>query len=115
MNKMNERIDRIEKDHLTLLKMVKESLLSNKDNFNDGVKDIVDVLNAADLDAKTYKAVVEAQELITDLTQQIVNATSPEDIANIRKKLNYYINKIKNVLKKRNVDENIIETYLEKI
>lgn len=114
MNKMNERIDRIEKDHLTLLKMVKESLLSNKDNFNDGVKDVVDVLNAADLDAKTYKAVVEAQELITDLTQQIVNATSPEDIANIRKKLNYYINKIKNVLKKRNVDENIIETYLEK-
>ena len=114
MKKINKRIDKIQQDHLALLKMVKESLSQNNNNFNDGVKDVVEVLNASDLDVKTYKAIVQAQELITDLTQQIVNATDHEDIINLRKKLNYYINKIKSILKKRNIEESVIDTYLEK-
>ncbi len=114
MKKINKRIDKIQQDHLALLKMVKESLSQNKDNFSNSVKDVIEVLNASELDVKTYKAIVQAQELITDLTQQIVNATDPEEIFNLRKKLNYYINKIKSILKKRNIEESVIDTYLEK-
>ena len=114
MKKINKRIDKMNQAHLALLKMVKESLSSNRNNFNESVVDVVQILNASELDAKQYKAVIEAQELITDLTQEIVNATSSEDIINLRKKLNYYINKIKNILKNRNVEESVIDTYLEK-
>ncbi len=114
MKKINKNIDKIQQDHLALLKMVKESLLQNKNNFNTGVKDVIEILKASELDVKKYEAVVQAQELIKDLTQQIVNATNLEDITNLRKKLNYYINKIKNILKKRGIEESVIDTYLEK-
>lgn len=114
MNKLEDRIAKIKKEHITLLKMVKDSLSQSKDNFNEEVVKAIQVLNADEEDVKKYEALTKAQALIVNLTEQIVNSTSPEEIANLRKKLNYYINKIKTILKNRNIEESQIETYISK-
>jgi hypothetical protein len=57
---------------------------------------------------------LKVQELITSLIEDIINAKDETEINKIRKRLNYYINKIKKELKKREISEKDIEDYIEK-
>ena len=114
MKKIENRIEKIKEDHIFLLKTVRDNITSNKNSF---VKEANDVINALEIDEKNikkYEALIKAQELIASLTEEIVNAKTPSEVLNIRKKLNYYINKIKTELKNRNMDEDKIEKYQEK-
>ncbi len=114
MNKIENRIEKIKEEHIFLLKTVRDNITSNKNSF---VKEASDVINALEIDEKNikkYEALVKAQELIASLTEEIVSAKTPSEVSNIRKKLNYYINKIKTELKNRNMDEDKIEKYQEK-
>ena len=57
----------------------------------------------------------KAHNLIINLINEIVNSNNPDKIANIRKKLNYYINKIKREMIKRQLDEEKISKYSEEV
>lgn len=114
MNKVDTRIEKIKSDHANLLKMVRESILKNRYNFDYEIDEVIGVLDFDEKSINKFEAMVNAQELIVSLVQQILDAKNVEDVLNIRKKLNYYINKIKSELKKRNVKQTIIDKYQEK-
>lgn len=115
MKKIDERIKKINKDHEELLKRVKASLLQNRDLVDDEINHLKEVLEKEDNNVKQYNAIIQAQNLIVSLTEEILACNSIDDIINIRKKLNYYINKIKTILAKRNVSESTITNYQEKV
>ena len=115
MQKIDERIKKMDKEHEELLKRVKDSLLQNRDLLDDEINHLKEVLKMEENNIKQYHAIIQAQNLIVSLTEEILACNSVDDIINIRKKLNYYINKIKTILAKRNISENTITDYQEKV
>ena len=101
--------EKIKEDRLKLLKDVKESIIEKGNNLSSDFKTTLEVLEFDEKSIKKYQALLNAQELIANLTEEITNANNPEEIANIRKKLNYLINKIKAEIKKRNIEEERLE------
>lgn len=114
MSKIDERLEKIKRDHETLLKKVRESILENNESFNQEIGQVITVLDLEEKSKKKYEAMIKAQELISSLTQEIVEAKTVDEVLNIRKKLNYYINKIKEELIKREVEQKTILEYKEK-
>ncbi len=114
-NTIDARVETVKKEHLELLKMAYGRLLESKDNFHECTNDVISVLDYDEKSIKKYEAMVNAQDLIVTLTQQILEAKDVEEIIALRKKLNYYINKIKGELKKREVDQPIIDNYQEEV
>ena len=108
---INKRVDTIKDEHAKLLNMVKEKISENSTNFQNNANEVMAVLKYDEKNIKKYEAMVNAQELIVSLTKQIIEAKSVEEVVAIRKKLNYYINKIKEELKKREVSEEVINNY----
>lgn len=113
-NSISERVEKIKREHIELLEMAREGILQNRENFMSEVEDVITVLDYDQENVKKYTAMKEAQELIATLTQQIVEAKDVEEIVALRKKLNYYINKIKAELKRREASPEILEQYQEK-
>ena len=101
-----EKILKIKEDNSTLLKNVKEELNSNSDSF----KTSIDTLSG---EVKLNK-ISEVKELINTLTIEIDNASDIETIMELRKKLNYFINKIKKELEKREIVSNTVEEFKNK-
>ncbi len=110
-NTINERVLTIKEEHLELLKMAREKIMANKDNFDNCANEVIPVLEYDNENIKKYEAMVNAQELVVNLTKQILDAKDVEEMVAIRKKINYYINKIKGELKKREVSQEITDTY----
>lgn len=100
------RINLIKAERCELLKEVRENINNGTEKVLESVNDIVNILNYDEKNIKKYEALKEAQKLIESLTKEIVNATTKEEVEVLRKKLNYYINKVKNEAKKRNIDYN---------
>ena len=96
-----EKIDKINNDRLVLLTSVKENLKYNNTKVIENIDEIINNLYKDDVLTKEYKTIIKAKQLIEDLTKQILESNSVEEIVNIRKKINYYINKIKKELKER--------------
>lgn len=113
-NHMNNRIEKIKAEHIELLNMAKENILNNKDNFASIAEETQKVLKTDEVNVKKYEAIVKAQELIVSLTEEIMDAKSADEVIAIRKKINYYINKIKNELKSRGVNEELMTKYQDK-
>lgn len=107
----DEKIVKIKQDRIELLKIVNENLKQNKNNVSNNIESIMQVLEYDEKNIKKYEAIVKAKKLIVELTEEIINAKDPNEISKIRNRLNYYINKIKNELKKRNVSEQTIMQY----
>lgn len=97
-----EKIDRITNDRLVLLNSVKDNLKYNNSKVIENIDEIINYLYKDEAATKEYKAIIKAKQLIEDLTNEILESNSIEEIIAIRKKINYYINKIKNELKERN-------------
>lgn len=114
MNKVDVRIKKIKKDHANLLKLVRGSIVKNQNKFSSEIGKVINGLNYDEKNMKRYEAMKKAQELIVSLTEEILEAKTVEEIASIRSRLNYYINKIKTELKKRNVKQSMIDKYQEK-
>ena len=114
MNRDGIRIEKIKKDHAELLKMVRDNITNKQDNLSENIKDVIKVIELDEKSIKKQEAAVKAQELIADLTKEIIEAKTKEEVFEIRKKLNYNINKIKAEIKKRNIDENNLNEYQER-
>ncbi len=111
---IKRRVEKIQKEHIELLQMARDSICNNGDNFNEHITDLVTVLDCDESNVKKYAAVVNAQELITELTEEILEAKTVDEVVELRKRLNYYINKIKAELRKREVPQLIIDDYQNK-
>lgn len=115
MNKDMIRIEKMKEDRALLLKKVRDSIQDNAGHLSESIDQVITVLDFDDTCVKKYEAMKNAQELVASLTQEIVEAKTSDEVFNIRKKLNYYINKIKAEVKKRDVDVAIVEDYQEKV
>lgn len=102
--KNKERIEIIKEERYELLKEVRESINNGNDAVIENAESIIEALDYDEKNIKKYEALKEAQTLIESLTKEIANAKTKEEIETLRKKLNYYINKVKNEAKKRNID-----------
>ncbi len=110
-----DRINRIKEERKLLLTEVKDSINNSNEEVINNISEIKELLNYDEESIKKYNAICEAQELIESLTKEIVNAKSHEEVIEIRKKLNYYINKVKNECKKRNISEEDYNKYYSNI
>ena len=110
-----EKIAKIKSERKQLLETVKTSIQNNRDNLTSEIDKLFAVLKEDEKNTKKYESLLQAKSLIQDFIKQILEADTIEDIVNIRKKLNYYINKIKKELIKRGYDENSINNYLAKV
>ncbi len=111
MNNYELKILNIKENQKKLLEMVKDSIEKEGIVFNINTRNIVDVLYHDSKVTKKYEAVVKAQQLIEEYTKQIKEATSIEEIKEIRKKLNSCITKIKKEMKNRGIDDAEYESY----
>lgn len=114
MNKDEIRIEKIKKDHIELLKKVRDNITTNQEDLSKNIKDAISVIKIDEKCIRKQETAIKAQKLIADLTQEIVEAKTKEEVIEIRKKLNYNINKIKEEIKKRNIDEEYLNSYQEK-
>lgn len=113
-NKINNKVQLVKSEHQQLIEIAQKEIMENSTAFQED-KDAV--LTALDYDEKSIKkleAIQSAQELITSLTEQIQSAKSAQEVIDLRKKLNYYINKIKGELKRRCVSEEVLDNYQSK-
>ena len=109
-----EKLLKIKEDNKELLTRVRSTIIEDGVNLSDSVDEIFKVFETLDLNQKKYEAILQAKELIFKLINEITTASTKEEIFEIRKKLNFYINKIKNELNKRHIDKELI-AYQEKI
>lgn len=109
--KMNyiEKIKKIDDDRVLMLNSVKENIIKKNTLLSSNLNDIILLLNNDEVNTKKYKNIIKAKQFIFELTEQIANATNIEDIVNLRKKVNYYINKIKKELAGRNISSESFE------
>ena len=115
MNRDGIRIEKIKSDNAELLRKVRESIINNHDNLNESIKDAITVIDFDEKCIKKQEAMNNAQELIASLTKEIVEAKTKEEVFEIRKRLNYYINKIKEEIKNRDVEESKLNDYQVKV
>ena len=108
-----EKIKRIISGRESLLKYTKEELHINKIKLSNNIDYLINS-NFKNNNLNDYKKIEEAKKVIINLTEEIANCSNTQDIVNIRKKLNYYINKIKKELKKRNISDEELESYSDK-
>ena len=115
MNKDGIRIEKIKSDHAELLRRVRDSIVENHGILKEEIEEVVQVLDFDEKSIKKYEATLNAQELVTTLTKEILEAKTKEEVFEIRKKLNYYMNKIKAEIKRRELDESYLNDYQIKV
>lgn len=115
MNNIKEKIIKVNKEHLELLSLAKEELTQDNNDTYNFSKEVLNTIKYDEKNIKKYEATVKAQNLIQNLTEQILNSNSPEEIVLLRKKINYNINKIKAELARRNVPQEVIDNYNKEV
>lgn len=108
-----ELISKITKDRLEMYERIKENLNNNSSNLTTNIDELLEAMHEEDKNAKEYIAILKAKDMIANLTKQIIEAKDVEEIMSIRKSVNYYINKIKNILKKRGITPNELDKLSE--
>jgi len=103
----NEKIERINNDRLLMFNTVKDYISMNNSRVSESLKITSSLFNFDEENTKEYKSIVNAKQLIFELTEEISKATSVDEVINLRKKINYYVNKIKKELVKRNVNQEV--------
>ena len=115
MNKDYERILKIREEHLLLLKEIRGSLLKNKNKEDQLLGDILRVINYDGDSLKKITSYFNAKQLIASLVEEIANNDNSEDVTKYRRKLNYYITKIKEELSTRNIGPVTKEVYQDRV
>ena len=110
----SDRVAKVENDRRELLNMVKESILENREGFMDGITDVMLTLSLDEKNSKCLKAVMKAKDLIEKFVEQILNATSVEEVIRIRNKINYQINKVRREIVRRHLEPGLVDAYQEK-
>ena len=112
MNNMDEKITKIDHDHNELITQAKNSLLDNNKTFINDINEVGNTLKLDDTD-KRYNTLLQVKELINNLTKEILETKNEEEIIKLRKKLNYYIGKVRKELEKRNITQNDYQKYID--
>jgi len=105
----NEKIEKINKDRILILDMIKEKSQKDKEFLSSNMNDVVNMLEFEGKNYDEYKAIIKSKDLILELTEEIQNTTNIEDIKKLRKKINYLVSKIKKEIEKRNINEIVLE------
>ena len=105
----SEKIEKINNERILMLNIIKENINKNNISLSNNLNNIISTLNEDEKNTKKYKSILKAKQLIFELTEQIIIATSIEEITNLRKKINYYINKIKKELASREINEEVFD------
>ena len=119
-NNYDDKINKINSERIEMLKLIKEELTNSQNNINSSIDDIQLVLLYDKYAIDGYKTVLKTKKLINDLLEQISSSNNIDDIIKLRKKINNYINKIKKIIKERNIEDDILTnmvnntTYLRK-
>ncbi len=113
MNKREKYIKKLEENRALALEYITKALDSNNNDICLNVDDIIIMTLLKDdaSDKKTNEALCNARGTIKSLISEIRNARSLDEIVNVRKKLNYYLNKVKSIMKQKNVNEENITLY----
>lgn len=115
MNSYDIRILKIKEGQIELLTLAKAKLQEEEGIFNDNIRNLIRVLGYDSSMTKRHLAIIRAQELIEKYINDIINATSVEEIVRIRKSLNYYINKIKKEIVLRHIAADKYDEYVSNI
>ncbi len=113
MNNYEDKINNIKETEKYLLEMVKEEINRQNSILNFNIQEIIKTIDYNRENNKKYEATLNAQVLIKELTEQIAKSNDIDEIKAIRNKLNYYINKVKTVIKERNISEEEYNKYYE--
>ena len=105
-----DKIEKINSDRFLMLETIKENIIKNKGALSKKIDDVIIALNLDECCVKEYKAIIKVKQLILELVEEIYKADSIEDIVKLRNKINYYINKIKKEMVRRNVEPAKFET-----
>lgn len=111
--RIDKRISEIKGERVELLKMVKNNLADSGSLFSSYLDSVIKALVIDEKSTKKYCAYVDAQNMIVSLLQDMSEAKTKEEVVALRKRINYYINKIKEEIKKRNIDSTTLEAYQE--
>lgn len=106
---ISEKIEKINNERILMLNMVKNRIAEDNMFLSLSLDKVVSILNLDEQNIKEYTSINKAKLLIFELTEQIAMTTTLEDVIKLRKKINYYINKIKKELVRRNVSTEILD------
>lgn len=111
----NDKIKKINNDRTLMLYKIKDKISGDNKSLFNNYEDVFSVLDIDNKNSQEYKTIIKAKELISKLIDEICKASSVEEIIALRKKINYYINKIKKELSKRNITEKEYEKVSNKV
>ena len=115
MKNNEEKLRIIKRERLELLKAIRERLTDGSSDLSLNINNIFEVLKKDEISIKKFESLTKAQKIIEGLAKEILSSNDPEEISNIRRKLNYYINKIKKELLSRGLSEEVIEEYMTRV
>ena len=110
-----EKINKIKTERQDMINVVLDNINNNKNILVEEVEKIAQVINKDEENSKKYIEILKIQELIENLSNEIINANTKEDIISLRKKLNYCINKVKNIMRSRGMSDEDINAYSLKV
>ena len=117
MSRMNiyEKINTINEERNYLISSAVDAVLNNKMRLRTEIRSVINIIKTDNEACNKSIELAKAQNIIDDVIDEIVNSNSKEDIIKLRNRLNYYINKIKNIMKQRGMSEKDIEDYSQKV
>ena len=65
-----EKLEKIQNERKIMLNTIKESIKNNNKNLHQNISDISFILSIDEKNSKEYKAIIKAQELIVNLTEE---------------------------------------------
>lgn len=109
-----EKITKINNDRKILLETVRDDIKCNGLSTSNKINEIVSIIELDEKNVKKYNSIISAKEIISQLMEEIALAETKDDVEKIRTKINYYINKIKNEMKKRNISKEYFDELYSK-
>lgn len=114
-DKYNQSIEDIKNTQNKLINDINDNIITKLEHIDSINNKIIDSISSLIQDnkenSKKIESIKKARALIKELLTEIANAKSPEDIAKIRTKLNYYINIIKKEIISKNLNDELISSY----
>lgn len=101
---IEEKINSVVRKRNEATILVRNSLM---ENCNKMISSINNLIDSNKDNSKLVKALEKEKELIHSLAEEILFATTSDDIKKIRTKLNYYITKIRKELETRNISNEL--------
>lgn len=100
---LEERITNLKSNYNLLFSFSKDELQGKVKNFSYNLYETQYLID--------NEAIEKAKRMINFLTEELSNCRDIENIKKLRRRINYYIDKIKKELKKRDVSQSFIDEY----